>query len=85
MANLAVAPDDGRAFDHRAGFNRGAFTEENFLPDARAGKSSGRVLTRLTDDVVLYFFERFPFCCSFLFFKSFLQCLFCLLHLQQFF
>jgi hypothetical protein len=60
VADLAILADDGRAFDHRAGFDDGAFADDDSFTDARAGKSSGRILFRRAGDVGFNFRQRFP-------------------------
>ena len=60
MADLAVLPDNGRAFDHHAGLDHCAFADENAVADAGARETFGRILPRRPGEITLDFLESLP-------------------------
>jgi hypothetical protein len=61
VADLTIAPDDGRAFDHRAIFDNGPFPDENILADVGDPFAGVREAGfNMGFDVVLDLFERVP-------------------------
>ena len=60
VADLAVFPDDGRTFDHRAGFHKGDSADDDAVADARAGKTFGRILFRHLVEPGFNLLERIP-------------------------
>jgi len=61
VADLAIFPDDGRAFDHRAVLDNRSFADENFFADERAAFAFvAKFGFKIRGDIGFDFLERFP-------------------------
>ncbi len=61
VADFAIPPDDGRAFDHHAVLDHRPFADEHILPDMHARVSrAARPGLDMRFDVGLEFFQRLP-------------------------